>query len=153
MSTLIVFRLPDNTYVSGSLDLLSHFPQKGHSYLLGGKVYETIEVVEPLGVGGGNQQLLDLINLDQQDVGRAAQALATMGSLDKPGSTNIATQPDHVVLVRLGKGKTSGSGKVVLKTSALVDQSHGGDADSKSGSGKRGSRRRRKPSATGKSGS
>lgn len=110
MNTLVIFRLPDNKFVSCSLDKLAAFPATGHTYLFNKQQFEVTAAVEPLTSGGGHEQILDLVNLEFDNQADAAAALAGMVNLDAKLETTIslATPPDKVVLVRLKKAGATG---------------------------------------------
>lgn len=110
MNTLVIFRLPDNKFVSCSLDKLAAFPVTGHSYLFNRQQFEVTAAVEPLTSGGGHTQIMDLVNLEFDNPTDAAAALAGMVNLDAKLDTKIslAAEPDKVVLVRLKKAGATG---------------------------------------------
>jgi len=110
MNTLVIFRLPDNKFVSCSLDKLAAFPVTGHTYLFNRQQFEVVSAVEPLTTTGGHSQIMDLVNLEFDNATEAAAALADMVNLDAKLETSIAlaTPPDKVVLVRLKKAGASG---------------------------------------------
>ncbi|MDZ4834007.1 MAG: hypothetical protein SGJ27_09550 [Candidatus Melainabacteria bacterium] len=110
MNTLVIFRLPDNKFVSCSLHKLAAFPATGHTYLFARQQFEVIAAVEPLTSGGGHTQIMDLVNLEFDNPTDAATALAGMVNLDAKLDTKIAlaVEPDKVVLVRLKKAGASG---------------------------------------------
>lgn len=109
MKTLVLFRLPDNSFASCSLDRLAAFPAPGHTYLFNKQQFEVVDAVEPLTAGGGHSQIMDLIALEFSDPAEAAKALAGMVNLDLPATPSLepkivlASEPDKVVLVRLKK--------------------------------------------------
>jgi hypothetical protein len=124
MKTLVLFRLPDNTFASCDLSKLAAFPAPGHTYLFNKQQYEVVDAVEPLTTSGGHSQIMDLIALEFNDPTEAARALATIIDLDRPSTGSIgglgskielATEPDKVVLVRLkkpNKGTVKGKQRV-----------------------------------------
>ncbi len=118
MKVLVLFRLPDNKFVSCSLDKLAAFPVAGHTYLFNRQRYEVESAVEPLTSTGGHSQILDIVNLEFDNQAEAAAALASMINLDDgdkklDSKIVLAAEPDKVVLVRLkkpGTGNAVGAG-------------------------------------------
>lgn len=110
MNTLVIFRLPDNKFVSCSIGKLAAFPATGHTYLFNRQQFEVTAAVEPLTSGGGHEQILELVNLEFDNPADAAAALASMVNLDAKLETSVslASVPDKVVLVRLKKAGSTG---------------------------------------------
>lgn len=156
MTTLVIFRLPDNTFVSCDLGRLAAFPATGHVYLFNKQQFEVTEAVEPLTSGGGHSQIMDLVNLEFDNAADAAAALASMVNLDArlEQKVALAVEPDKVILVRLrkpmkGGGKSKikvpGAGGFTLDIQGLL--SGAPQPSIEAGSGK--SRRRRRGTSSG----
>jgi hypothetical protein len=158
MKVLVLFRLPDNKFVSCSLDKLAAFPVTGHTYLFNRQRYEVESAVEPLTSTGGHSQILDIVNLEFNNQAEAAAALASMVNLDdgdkKLDSTIVlAAEPDKVVLVRLkkpgtgAKARTKASGGFTLDIQGLLSGKPQAIDTSAPASGTRRTRKDRKPKA------
>ncbi len=105
--TLVIFRLPDKTLVCKNVYSFP-IPPIGHTYVFTKKSYVVEGTAEPLSQQGGFSQILDLLRLEYDDANTAATAIAGMIPLDAPKlevatTITIATEPDNVLLVRLGK--------------------------------------------------
>lgn len=122
MNTLVLFKLPGKQgYATCSLDSLSTFPRSGHSYMVGDRIYQITEVIEPISSEGGNALLLKLMNLDRSDAESIAEAVQSMINLDDTTGmeSGLENEPDKVILVKL-KGKRGGI-KLVPELELVVD--------------------------------
>lgn len=99
-STLVVFAVPGNGYVSCQGEDLATIPQPGVCYVLTGKLYEVEKVFESLGPHNGDAKLMELLSLagEGADAGAVPQIRALGGS---QAASGLVTTPSRVLLVRL----------------------------------------------------
>jgi len=130
VKTIVIMDVPEGPLLCCQLEDLTLKPERGSSYVYGGRLFDVERAVEVIGVyqrgshKSTDEQLLSLLNLlcgQDQGMGRIAN-MRNIGKEDEDSlsggiiiatSLNFTTGADRLVFLKLRQAQTAGPGAMV----------------------------------------